>query len=316
MTTLLKSFITPLAYCILASTTVVASRRIVTRAACAGLVALAALVASPAPNAAAGVFTVATCEADRLNFSTQAFSHFATRRMMIKRACYPVGPGMRGLIISNVVRRGRVKPGAVAKLVFKAPAGTLINKFDWSGYPYRADCRYAVQMWAQAGQKITPMLNVKANRRCPTPGKAQAAIVVKTFKDVAGASEIVQRVICRGTRQRPWCSTRSINYLRTRWAEIELVDSLPPSVAILPNTPLASGAWVSGTQPLNYTASDNVGVQVARAFVRDQERAAHARDCLLAAPEGPFSHSLPCPNGPGQMALLTAGSPKGPSTYR
>ena len=55
-------------------------------------------------EAAAGEFRVASCQADRLNFSTQAFSDFATRGMKIKRACNPEGPGLRGLITANVVR--------------------------------------------------------------------------------------------------------------------------------------------------------------------------------------------------------------------
>jgi len=46
-------------------------------------------------EAAAGEFRVASCQADRLNFSTQAFTEFATRGMKIKRACNPEGPGLR-----------------------------------------------------------------------------------------------------------------------------------------------------------------------------------------------------------------------------
>ena len=218
----------------------------------------------PAPNAVAGVFEIANCEADQLNYSTRAFTHFATRRMMIKRACNPVGPGLRGLIISNVVHDGRVKRGSVALLTFQAPPGTQMTSFRWAGSARRRDCRYALQMWADAPwlKDAITLANVKANRRCPGAGKAQAAYLEKNF-DVSGAARIVQRVICKGKGRRDWCSARGLNYIRTRSARITLVDNQPPAVEILQDTPLATGAWVRGTQPLNYNAVDNVGVQRA-----------------------------------------------------
>ena len=48
---------------------------------------------SPRARPRAGQFTVASCQADRLNFSTTAFTDFATRGMKIRRACNPEGPG-------------------------------------------------------------------------------------------------------------------------------------------------------------------------------------------------------------------------------
>ncbi|HWT31529.1 MAG TPA: hypothetical protein VN240_10955, partial [Propylenella sp.] len=305
MISLLKAFVTPLVYCLLASTAAAAIRRSITGTACAAMAVAAVLLGVSAPNASAGVFEVANCEADQLNYSTRAFAHFATRRMMIKRACNPVGPGLRGLIISNVAHDGRVKRGAVAGLVFQAPAGTQIKSFNWAGYARRRDCRFAMEMWAEVPGRQIPIVNVKANRRCPSPGKAQAAYLVRSYKKVAGATKIVQRVICRGKGRRPWCSARGLNFLRTQWAEVRLVDNLPPSVAILPTTPLARGAWVSGTQPLAYTAFDNVGVHVARAVFGGRERGIHNRACALAGPAGPFAHPTPCPNGPGRIDVRT-----------
>src|SRR5215212_11875538 len=80
-------------------------------------------------QAEAGEFRVASCQADRLNFSTQAFSDFATRGMKIKRACNPEGPGLRGLITANVVQRGRVRRGARAIVSITAPDGTRFTRF-------------------------------------------------------------------------------------------------------------------------------------------------------------------------------------------
>src|ERR671914_97534 len=94
------------------------------------LAGLAAIVmALPADSAVAGEFAVANCRADPLNFSTRAFDHFATRGMKIRRACDPEGPGLRGLITSNVVRRGRVQRGSVAMATISAPAGTRFTSF-------------------------------------------------------------------------------------------------------------------------------------------------------------------------------------------
>src|SRR5918992_1010691 len=107
---------------------------------------IAPLVAKP--PAAAGEYTITACGADRANYSTQAFEDFATRGMMWKRACNPEGPGLRGLITSNVVRSGRVSRGARSYFVMRAPDGTRFARLSWSGQARRRDCRYALQLWA------------------------------------------------------------------------------------------------------------------------------------------------------------------------
>src|SRR3954469_4671597 len=168
--------------------------------ACAIAAPLAVLMAAlMTGEAAAGEFRVASCQADRLNFSTQAFSDFATRGMKIRRACDPEGPGLRGLITSNVVRRGRVQRGSVAMATISAPAGTRFTSFRWAGTARRRDCRYALQLYAEAPD-IDPIAikNVRANQRCPRPRRAQAAGYQSRTFNVTGATRIVQRVICVG----------------------------------------------------------------------------------------------------------------------
>src|SRR5437763_14436178 len=99
-------------------------------------IALAALfLGLGATRASAGQFEVASCQADQLNFSTTAFNDFATRGMGVKRACNPEGSGLRGLITTNVVQRGRVAHGAVALVTLNAPAGTRFVHFPWPGTP-------------------------------------------------------------------------------------------------------------------------------------------------------------------------------------
>jgi hypothetical protein len=256
--------------------------------------------------AVAGQFTVASCQADQLNFSTTAFGDFATRGMKIRRACNPEGPGIRGLVTENSTTRGTVPRGAVAMAAISAPAGTRFTTLRWAGSARRRDCRYALQLYADGpGIKAISIKNVRANQRCPGQSGTQAAgYRARTF-DVNGATRIVQRVICEGGDGRRSCSARSANYIRTYQAVVSVTDDQAPSATIAGDTPLASGAWVSGNQALNYDAQDNVGVRLAQAVVGGQPAGSDQRACALASPQGAFANGTPCPNGPGQITLRT-----------
>src|SRR5204863_2034732 len=99
----------------------------------------------------------------------------ASRGMRIRSACNPEGPGLRGLVTANVIRRGTVPRGAVARVSISAPAGTQFTTFRWAGTARRRDCRYALQLWADGpGIRTIPLKNVRANQHCPKPRRAQA----------------------------------------------------------------------------------------------------------------------------------------------
>ncbi len=239
--------------------------------------------------AAASEYAINACQADRTSFSTQAFDDFATRGMMWKRACDPEGPGLRGLVTSNVPRAGRVPRGSRSYFVMKAPDGTRFARFTWSGQARRRDCRYALQLWASRPDgPPTPIKNVRANTRCPRRGYAQAAgwPRPRTY-DINGATKIVQRIVCVGERGTPNCSSRGLNYIRTFKAQATVVDVSPPAVSVLQDNPFTQGQWVRGVQTVNYTASDNVGVKWARAIVSGVSRAEHHRGC-------DFACQIPC----------------------
>src|SRR4051794_17990145 len=273
---------------------------------------VAMLMALAAEGATAGEFAVANCQADPLNFSTRAFDEFATRGMKIKRACDPEGPGLRGLITSNVVRGGRVPRGAVAMVTISAPLGTRFTSFRWAGTARRRDCRYALQLYAEAPD-IQPIAlkNVRANQRCPRPRRAQAAGYRSRTFNVAGATRIVQRVICVGGHGRRSCSARGSNYLRTYEAEVRIADVLAPVAAIIGDTPLARGEWVGGMQPLNYNASDNVGVRMGKAISSSRTGGSERRPCAFASPERSYAERVPCPNGFGHIEVDTKTFPEG-----
>jgi hypothetical protein len=258
------------------------------------------VLAVSAPPAAGGEYPINACQSDRFNFSTQAFDTFATRGMKWARKCNPVGPGLRGLITGNVVRGGRVARGAQARYVLEAPPGTRFVRFRWSGKLRRRDCRYALQLYADRpdGPSIG-LKNVRAGRRCPKRGRAQASGLPRPHTyDIAGATRIVQRAVCVGGDGRRFCSARGVNYIRTFQAQAVVSDTTGPAVGIVQDNPFTQGAWASGAQAVTYNTGDNVGVKLAQAVALGNERFEHSRSC-------DFTRRVPCDNDPGQIPVDT-----------
>jgi hypothetical protein len=83
-----------------------------------------------------------------------------------------------------------------------------------------------------------------------------------------------------------------------------VVDVSPPAVSILADNPFTQGAWVSGTQTVNYDAWDNVGVKRALAGIGGVLHGAHERECNYAS-------TTPCVNGAGAITVDTKGLPEG-----
>lgn len=248
---------------------------------------------APRP-AAAGEFTILACQADAGGFASTAFEDFATRGMRWRRACNPLGPGLRGLVTANVVQGGNVAHGAQSAFVLTAPPGTAFSRLRWSGHAHRRDCRYALQVYAVRpdGSDAT-IKNVRANRSCPRPEVAQASSwPCPHAYDLGGATKIVQRVVCVGAAPAQFCSGRGLNYMQTFTAEATVIDTSGPSVTIVPDTPLARGEWVSGTQTVDYEASDNVGVRAASVFIASVKDGEDPHGC-------DYSQRIPCPNGQG-----------------
>ena len=259
-------------------------------------VVLAALaMVSPRP-AAAGEFTITACQADAGEFASGAFENLATRGMRWRRACNPLGPGLRGLVTANVVTTAHVAHGAQSAFVLNAPPGTVISRFRWSGHAERRDCRYALQMYGvRTDGSDATIKNVRANKGCPGSGGAQASSWPRPRAfDLGGATKVVQRVVCVGAPSAQYCSGRGLNYMQTFTAEATVVDNTGPSVAILPDTPLARGEWVGGLQGLNYEASDNVGVKGASANLPGKADTSRVCD---------YSQRIPCPNGAGHIEV-------------
>src|SRR4051812_43871842 len=280
----------------------------------AGVVLAVATVAAAlhgAPPGQANEFPINACQADRAEFSTRAFENFANRGMMWRRACDPIGPGLRGLVTANVVRAGRGQRGARAYFALSAPAGTHFTRLTWSGDARGDDCRYALQLWASRPDgSAVAVKNVRANRRCPDHGHGQTAgWPAAHVYDISGTTKIFQRVLCVASSKKPYCSAHSVNYIRTFKARATVVDTSPPGVAILQDNPFTRGAWVHGTQQVNYTALDNVGVRSARPVFGTAAYGDTLRACNYALP-------VPCANGPGSIRVRTQDLPQGTQPLR
>lgn len=281
-------------------------RRTLVATAGATCVALTLALSISVP-AIAGQFTVASCQADHLKFSSTAFGDFSTRGMKITRACDPDGPGLRGLITANVVQARSVPRGATSIATIAAPAGTTFTRVRWAGSTLRTDCRYTLQVYADApGAKATVIANVRANQSCAAKsGSAQSTRYTARTINITGATRIVQRVLCVGANGHDACSARGANLVRTSQAGVAIADNQAPTAAIIADTPLALGAWVSGSQPLNYDAQDNVGVRTAQAMIGAENGGSEQRPCSLATLDGAYASPVPCPNGRGQIAVAT-----------
>lgn len=262
-------------------------------------------LASPG-TAAAGEYTISICQADEAGYVSSAFENFATRGMKWRRACNPLGPGLRGLVTANVPGTGRVPRGAQSGFVLSAPPGTAISRLRWSGVAHRRDCRYALQLYAERpGASPISIKNVRANRHCPNPEAAQASSWprLRAF-DLGGATRIVQRVVCVGTSSREYCSARGQNYIGTLAAEATVVDGSAPSAGVVQDEPLAQGKWVSGKQGVRYEAADNVGIKSASVLIGGAVRGSDPKSCS-------YSQRIPCPNSPGWIGINTAEAPEG-----
>src|SRR3954447_26759285 len=272
---------------------------------------LGVLLVAPAAGASGGFFVVANCKSDRLNYSTSAFTPYASRGMAIRNACGPQGHEPRGIILTPALRQGRtVEQWAYAEVVMDAPPGTDFQAITWSPEPQGRDCGYQFQAWAEfPGDKSSKMpIGVNATRKkgCNHP-QAKKASFTGTYK-LGGRTRVVAKIQCRARS----CSSKRSNYLRTDQVMVTIHDGTPPSVAIQPDGPLARGEWVSGHQLLNYDANDNVGVSVAHAQIAGLDAAKDGRACALAVPDaGIYAAKTPCPNGPGQLNVDTAGVPEG-----
>ncbi len=279
------------------------------------------LVGAAAP-AMAGGFTLRSCQADPGAFSTDAFSEERTSTGMdVARVCNPDERyGKGALITSTVPRKGPFPRDAVAKVEITAAPGTTFSPLIWAGEMRRSSCRWAIEIYAEyPGGRSELLLGLPGNHRCNIKGFTSGLPTIKQLSvgvfqrmlaplplpKSAGATKIVQRVICKAPRERKVCSARGKNYVRTEAAQVEVVDVEAPTATIIQDTPLTTGAWVGGQQPLNYHAEDATGIRAATAFWGSVSLGTAQHQCLEAYGDA-FASPAPCTNGPGRITVDTS----------
>ena len=208
-----------------------APRRRLVVLALAGVLAAAALVA-PSP-AAAGEFTITACQADAGEFASGAFENLATRGMRWRRACNPLGPGLRGLVTANVVTTGHVAHGAQSAFVLNAPPGTVISRFRWSGHASGATAATRCRC-----TRCGPTARTPRSRTCgptkavPDPtGRRRRAGRGREHSTSAGRPRSSSESSASARSSAQFCSGRGLNYMQTFTAEATVVDNSGPSVS-------------------------------------------------------------------------------------
>ena len=262
-------------------------------------------------NSFAGTYVVKSCGEQGDNRAAAFSLERLTVRMFIRRGCNAVGRGKRGLLTRNsYARGGRVSRGSEARMVMNAPPGATFVGLKWAGEVYRPDCRYEAQVYARGPAGFSTVArNFRSYERCAETKSVRisgrkGAQNYPFRADASGrpieATRIVQRIECVAKRSKPFCSNRRPNYVVTYRAYVTVKDETPPRGHILADTPLARGEWVNGRQPLNYEASDNVGVRKVQ-FGEVQADQRTCDDRLV----------VPCPNGRGQLSVDTSSLSEG-----
>ena len=281
------------------------------------LLALAAAVLAlvPATGAqAANTYWLEFCQA-AANRSVEGFAAVQDRGLITRKDCREAGALREGLMVRTARdtisgrRRAEVRYRDVAALVFQAPPGTVIKTVRWGGRPWRNSCDWLPQLRIMDEHQPAVKNELLAgrsrdNKRCSDsevgaarPPRIRHYPVLGNPKyDVPRPKYLVQRVLCVNRRG---CAlgSRPQAFIVTENLRLEIVDEQGPSQLAVTGGDLFGG-WINSDRTLTYTAADDgSGIKTVRA-VNDQaaEIGKITNDCL-------FTRPVPCPNGPGSLAI-------------
>ena len=281
------------------------------------LLALAAAVLAlvPATGAqAANTYWLEFCQA-AANRSVEGFAAVQDRGLITRKDCREAGAVREGLMVRTARdtisgrRRAEVRYRDVAALVFQAPPGTVIKTVRWGGRPWRNSCDWLPQLRIMDEHQPAVKNELLAgrsrdNKRCSDsevgaarpPRIRRYAVLGNPKYDVPRPKYLVQRVLCVNRRG---CAlgSRPQAFIVTENLRLEIVDEQGPSQLAVTGGDLFGG-WINSDRTLTYTAADDgSGIKTVRA-VNDQaaEIGKITNDCL-------FTRPVPCPNGPGSLAI-------------
>lgn len=265
-----------------------------------------ALLAAGGARASANVYTVRACDAaDGVNNSWAGIPS-ASKGVTAYSACPSGGNQRRGLIAHNVIARhgtpNAVNRGTLAGLVFVAPRGTVIVGIRAGYHFYRATPAWRAGLWngrkliKGCGRGSAPCERSATDEYLPTPRSALLYVAVTC----AAASCPNTRT---GDKARGSLQAAASLYSATVWLE----DDSPPTIDGAGGS-LWSDGWHSGTQAVNFGASDNSGISQTQLSADGRILARDTKTCDLTRP-------IPCPQGGDEFPIDTSViKPDGPHT--
>ena len=254
------------------------------------VVALGAAIVLPASPALAGSYTVSACADDArgANFSwASASSH-------VDLPSY--NAGCSGAAPEGLIARAAAKPGGglvpafgAASWNFDAPAGTTIDRADLSLWLYRYGGGLSDRWGVGVGDEGGAYLVGGIGQTALSTGSRGSYFALS----VANRTGLRLGVVCANG---DGCSVAATNVAAARYsrasaelfgARVRISDPTTAALSAQAGPLWTSSAWLSGSQSLSFSASDNVGIASLGANVGGEQRIV-ASDCDYARP-------VPCP---------------------
>ena len=255
------------------------------------LVALGAVLSMPAPVAYAGSYTVNAC----LDDAHGANLSWASASSNVDLPSYAAG--CSGSAPDGLIARAAAKPGggsvpafASSSWQFNAPAGTTIDRADLSLRMYRFGGGLTDRWGVGIGDETGAYLLGGMGQSALSTGARGSYFAVP----VPNRTSLRLGVVCANGGG---CTVQATDvagagYSRARTdlygARVRISD---PSAATLSGQGGAlwtSSAWLSGTQALSFSATDNVGIALLTADLGSDRRVERS-DC-------DFARTIPCPS--------------------
>lgn len=183
----------------------------------------------------------------------------------------------------------RFPAGAYSRLWFHAPGGTHIAGLEWSGRMARNACTWQVELRAQGGYGVHPLIRWRG-----APGQTSCTTAYEQphaswHPAPGGTVAVMQNTQC-GAQTCPTGAT-----FHTYYSRVVLNDFSPPALSI---GGVGNGEWVRADRTISFNASDNIGIKRAQLYIDGHLRGSANYHC-------DYTHRVPCSNHSGAFPLLT-----------
>ncbi len=256
-------------------------------------VACVAAVALAAPQiAAAGQYTVASCDAAPPTHNVNAWwtqaGSFNTYSL-----CPSVGGGTnnpRGMSARVTGTTGSTfAAGTYSRWWFSAPAGTNITSLVWSGRVARDTPSWAAEITAQGGVSHSRLIGYGAEPNATAYGNGFEMPNPVQLSAPLGTTSLTQNVQCGAAS----CGTGAT--MHTYHSVVHLNDYSAPTLSV---SGISQNEWVRSNRTINYSASDNIGIKWIKILIDGVETNMHGFDCDYTRP-------APCSNQSGAFNITT-----------